>query len=126
MKKQRPMNLAIQTMALPITAYASILHRISAVVMWVGFAFYLPTLWYSLQSPENFALLHALRDESIIIQLFLWAFLTAMGYYLCGGVKHLIQEAGHYESLEGGAKISWACIAVGILLSVLSGVWIWL
>ncbi|MBQ4844787.1 succinate dehydrogenase, cytochrome b556 subunit [Pseudoalteromonas sp. MMG005] len=126
MKKQRPMNLAIQTMALPITAYASILHRISAVVMWVGFAFYLPTLWYSLRSPENFALLHALRDESTIIQLFLWAFLTAMGYYLCGGVKHLIQEAGHFESLEGGAQISWACIAIGVLLSMLSGVWIWL
>lgn len=126
MKKQRPMNLAIHTMALPITAYASILHRISAVVMWVGFAFYLPTLWYSLQSPDNFALLQALRDESLIIQVFLWAFLTAMGYYLCGGVKHLIQEAGYFESLEGGAQISWACIGFGVLLSVLSGVWIWL
>ena len=126
MKKQRPTNLAINTMALPITAYASILHRISAVVIWVGLAFYLPALLYSLQSPSHYEVLMRMREESIIVQFFLWGFLTAMGYYTCGGVKHMVQEAGFFETFEGGKFVSWLAIAVGVLLSVLAGGWIWL
>ncbi len=125
MSKQRPTNLAIHTMALPITAYASILHRISAVAVWIGLVCYLAVLFYSLQSPENYQTVLNMLTENGLIQFFVWAFLTAMGYYACGGVKHLIQEAGHGEGIKSGAIISYVTIGLGVVLSIFAGVWLW-
>ncbi|HEY1026500.1 MAG TPA: succinate dehydrogenase, cytochrome b556 subunit, partial [Pseudomonas sp.] len=38
MNSQRPVNLDLRTIKLPITAYTSILHRISGVILFVGIA----------------------------------------------------------------------------------------
>ncbi|MEX7656203.1 succinate dehydrogenase, cytochrome b556 subunit, partial [Pseudomonas aeruginosa] len=36
MKKQRPVNLDLQTIRFPITAIASILHRVSGVITFIA------------------------------------------------------------------------------------------
>ncbi|RFQ09412.1 succinate dehydrogenase, cytochrome b556 subunit, partial [Pseudomonas sp. ATCC 13867] len=38
MNSKRPVNLDLRTIQLPITAYTSILHRISGVILFVGIA----------------------------------------------------------------------------------------
>ncbi len=52
---QRPVNLDLRTIKLPITAYTSILHRVSGVILFVGLAVLLYTLDKSLASEEGFA-----------------------------------------------------------------------
>lgn len=125
MNKQRPVNLDLTTIKLPVMGLASILHRVSAVIIWVAAAYFLPMLYMSLESAEGFHKITSLLAENIIIQFFTWGFLTALGYYVAGGLKHIIQELGFFETLEGGRFISSFAIGMGVLMSFASGFWIW-
>lgn len=103
----------------------SILHRISAVIIWVAMAFFLPVLYISLESPEGFEKIKLMLKESFIAQFFLWGFLTAFGYYIIASLKHLMQDLGHFETLEGGRIISQLTIALAVLLSIVIGYGVW-
>jgi succinate dehydrogenase / fumarate reductase cytochrome b subunit len=125
MRSNRPKNLELTTIKLPIMGIASILHRISAVIIWIAMIFFLPILYISLESQSGFNEVKIVITEQFFAQFFLWGFLTAFGYYIMGGVKHIIQEFGYFETLKGGAIISRVAIGLGIILSLLSGYWIW-
>ncbi len=51
---KRPVNLDLRTIKLPVTAYTSILHRISGVILFLGIAVLLFALDKSLSSEEGF------------------------------------------------------------------------
>ena len=125
MANTRAKNLDLTTIKLPIMGLTSILHRISAVIIWTAMIFFLPVLYISLESAEGFNQIKTMLSDSLLAQLFLWGFLTVLGYYIVGGLKHIIQEFGYFESLKGGAVISIIAIGLGIFLSILSGFWIW-
>lgn len=125
MSKQRPVNLDLRTIKMPITATASILHRISSVVLWVGLVIFLAATFLSLESAEGFDTVHALVTENFIGQFISWGLLTAFGYYTAATLKHVIQDAGHFEELQSGKRIALAVIVIGLVLSVIWGVWIW-
>lgn len=125
MSKQRPVNLDLTTITMPITANASILHRISAVVLWVGMAFFLPAVFVSLASEEGFECIKTLVTEYFIGQFITWGLLTAFGYYTVATLKHVIQDMGHFEELESGKMIATAALVIGVALSVVWGIWIW-
>lgn len=55
MKKQRPVHLDLQTIRFPATAIASILHRVSGVIMLFAVGILIWLLNQSLASPESFA-----------------------------------------------------------------------
>lgn len=125
MADNRPKNLDLRTIKLPVMGLTSILHRISAVIIWAAMIFLLPVLYISLESIKGFNSITTLINENVLVQLFLWGFLTALGYYIVGGLKHIIQEFGYFETLNGGAFIAKVAIGLGICLSLLSGFWIW-
>ncbi|WP_204311073.1 succinate dehydrogenase, cytochrome b556 subunit, partial [Stenotrophomonas maltophilia] len=54
MNSKRPVNLDLRTIKLPVTAYTSILHRISGVILFLGIAVLLFALDKSLSSEEGF------------------------------------------------------------------------
>lgn len=125
MSKQRPVNLDLRTIKMPITAKVSILHRISAVVLWVGLAIFLGAVYFSLGSEENYQTLVGLLTDNFIGQFVAWGLLTAFGYYTLATLKHVVQDMGHFEELESGKKIATAAIVLGVILSVVWGIWIW-
>ena len=125
MSKQRPVNLDLTTITMPITANASILHRISAVVLWSGMAFFLSAIFVSLTSEEGFLCVKELVTENFIGQFISWGLLTAFGYYSAATLKHVIQDMGHFEELESGKMVAAAALVIGIALSIVWGVWIW-
>ena len=125
MSSQRPINLDLMTVSFPITAIASILHRVCAVITWVGLGFLLVILCYALgsqQAYDNFAELFA---TNVLLQFFSWGFLSAFAYYCMGTIKHIVQDFGFFESFAGGQIISWAAILSGLVLSVLAGLMVW-
>ena len=124
MTDKRPVNLDLGSIALPITAKASILHRISGVFLVAGAAVLLWLLDASLASEESFNALKECAD-SFIFKLVLWAVLSGLVYHMVAGVKHLIMDLGYGETLEGGVAAAKAVFAVSALLIVLVGVWIW-
>lgn len=126
MTKQRPTNLAINTMALPITAYASILHRVSGVIVWIALITLLPVICCALMSEQTFNDVKQLLNTHFLAQFVIWGYLTALGYYCLGTIKHIIQEFGYCEELASGKAISWLAIGLGIVLSILFAGWVWL
>ena len=124
MKSQRPVNLDLRTIKLPITAYTSILHRVSGVILFVGLAVLLYALDKSLASEEGFEQVKACMT-SPLAKLVIWGLLSALLYHLVAGVRHLIMDMGIGETLEGGKLGSQIVIAVSAVVIVLAGVWIW-
>ncbi|HSX70886.1 MAG TPA: succinate dehydrogenase, cytochrome b556 subunit [Pseudomonas sp.] len=121
---QRPVNLDLRTIKLPITAYTSILHRISGVILFLGIVIVLFALDKSLASEEGFAEVQAYL-ASPLAKLIIWGLLSALLYHLVAGVRHLIMDMGFGESLEGGKLGSKIVIAVSVVVIVLAGVWVW-
>ncbi|WP_440088341.1 succinate dehydrogenase, cytochrome b556 subunit [Pseudomonas fragariae (ex Marin et al. 2024)] len=121
---QRPVNLDLRTIKLPVTAYTSILHRISGVILFVGIAIMLYAMDKSLASEEGFGEVKACLT-SPLAKLVIWGLLSALLYHLVAGIRHLIMDAGVGETLEGGKLGSKIVIAVSVVLILLAGVWIW-
>ncbi len=124
MTKKRPVNLDIGTIKLPITAYVSILHRISGVILFFVTGILLWMLDTSLRSPEGFV---AVRDflGHPLAQFVIWGSLAALAYHLMAGIRHLIMDFGIGESMEGGRLSSKIVIAATVVLIILAGVWVW-
>ena len=119
---KRPVNL--RTIKLPVTAYTSILHRISGVILFLGIAVLLFALDKSLSSEEGFEQVKACLT-SPLAKLVIWGLLSALLYHLVAGVRHLVMDAGVGETLEGGKRGSKIVIAIAVVLIVLAGVWVW-
>ncbi|WP_112713177.1 succinate dehydrogenase cytochrome b556 subunit [Moritella yayanosii] len=123
-KKQRPVNLDLRTISMPIAAIASILHRISGVIMLFAVGILLWLLAESLSSEQGFQ-----NAQEIVSGFFgafiLWGILTALAYHIVGGIRHLLMDMGYFEELESGAlsaKVSFVATAV---LSILAGIMVW-
>ena len=125
MNNSRPVNLDLGTVAFPITAIASILHRVCAVISWVGLGFLLMALAMALASKESFDALATLMQDSVLAQVVMWGLLSAFGYYCMGTIKHILQDFGLFEDFPGGKLISWIAILAGIAISIAAGVMIW-
>ncbi len=121
---QRPVNLDLRTIKLPVTAYTSILHRISGVILFVGLAVLLYALDKSLESEDGFKQVAAFL-ASPLAKFVIWGLLSALLYHLVAGIRHLIMDVGVGETLEGGKLGSQIVLVVSAVVIVLAGVWIW-
>lgn len=123
-RKSRPVNLDLQTIRFPITAIASILHRVSGVITFVSIGILLWLLAKSLSSPQGFEDVVQIMD-GFFVTFILWGILTALAYHIVGGIRHLIMDLGYFEELESGAKSAKVSFIVTVVLSLLAGVLVW-
>jgi len=124
MKDGRPVNLDISTMKLPITAWASISHRVSGILTIPIFALFLWALQLSLESKESFQILQE-NFSAPLAKVFIILVLTVYTYHLLAGIKHLIMDLGYGETFEGGvigAKLLFACTGISFILI---SWWLW-
>ena len=124
MKPNRPVNLDLGTIALPLPAKASILHRVSGVALVVAVAVLLYLFDLSLSGEAGFARAAGLLATTPA-KLVIWAVLAALIYHCVAGVKHLLMDLGIGESLQGGITAARITFAVAAVLIGLAGVWVW-
>lgn len=124
MKDNRPVNLDINTIQLPITAYASILHRVSGVAIFFGMAVLLYLLEGSLASAERFDETKVLLGN-VWVKAVVWLVLCGLIYHTAAGVKHLVMDLGVGETLEGGKRGAAIVLIGSAVLMLLAGVWVW-
>lgn len=124
MKKERPVNLDLSTIKLPAAAKASILHRVSGVVMLFSLAFLIWAFTVSLSGPEGFAQIESIMT-SFIAKFIGWGILTALGFHLIIGLRHLVMDMGYWEELDSGRISAVISIVLSVIFSVLVGVWLW-
>ena len=124
--KNRPVNLDIATFRLPITAYVSILHRVSGVAnVFISLAL-IWILSQSLASEDSYEYVIDLTNlMSVKVVLFL--ILANLIYHSCAGVRHLIMDMGVGEDSFKSGKISaFVMIAVAMILLTLTFFWLFL
>jgi len=123
-RKERPKNLDLSTLTFPITAIASILHRVSGIIVFMVLALLLILLNYSLTSEPDF-LEVASYFESPLFNLVIWGGLTALAYHAVFGIRHMIQDLGFWEEMESATLSAKAGFILTAVLSVLAGVLVW-
>lgn len=124
MKNNRPVNLDLMTMRYPVSAIASLLHRITGMALFVAIGFMLWALSASLDSPEGFALVQSVLTHPLAKSI-AWGIASFVVYHLFAGIKHLLMDAGNFETIEGGALASQAVLGASLVGIILVGVWIW-
>ncbi|MBT1445012.1 succinate dehydrogenase, cytochrome b556 subunit [Shewanella sp. JM162201] len=123
-KKQRPVHLDLQTIRFPATAKVSILHRVSGVIMLFAMGILIWLLHGSLASAESFQGVQALFDN-FLVKFVVWGILTALGYHLLGGIRHLVMDTGRWEELGSGNASAKAVFVLAIAFSIVAGIWVW-
>lgn len=124
MNQKRPVNLDLGTMKFPPMAIASILHRISGLVLFLLMPLMLYFLGMSLHSNESFIELQRMLASSYF-KLLLWAFGAALIYHLLAGIRHLIMDLGYGDELNAGRRSAVFVIALAVILIIFLGIWIW-
>ena len=120
----RPVNLDLTTIRFPLTAIASILHRISGVGLFVLAPL---IIWFwslSLRDASGFVSVSALI-QSTGIKVLLWLFLAALFYHLVAGIKHLLMDWGYGEEIASANRATVVSLTIFVLLIVFAGVWLW-
>lgn len=121
MKMQRPKNLDLRTIRLPINAVVSILHRMSGVVLFLLLPVLLMLLQISLRDEEGYL---ALRDFFAlpIIKIGLLICLTPLVHHLYAGLRHLGQDVHWMTSLQK-ARFSGKVVLWLDLITLLALAW---
>ena len=125
MNDKRPVNLDLSTIKFPVTAIASITHRVTGVAIFLALPILLWMLDRSLASPESFADLKELMMTSLLVKLVVWGILSVLLYHLVAGIRHLIMDTGVGESLEGGRRGAKLAFIISAVVILLVGVGIW-
>lgn len=124
MRRERPVNLDLTSLKFPSTAIASILHRISGVVLFLLTPVMLYWLHLSLASEVSFLQL-VTQLETPLWKVVLWVFCAALVYHALAGVRHMLMDMGWGEDLSTARKSALVVIVFALLTVVYLGVWIW-
>lgn len=122
----RPVNLSVPSLfaAMPVTALASILHRITGIVLFAGMFFLCYLLDLALANQAGFD-----RAAAVLAapagKFALWAILSALGYHVAAGIKHLLMDFHIGDSFRAGRIGAWLSIAIAVVLAVAAGIWLW-
>ncbi len=123
--KKHPINLDLRTIQFPITAIASIFHRISGVLMFLAVGVLLWILGLSLSSQEGFIKVIAIMDY-IVVKFIFWSILTTLTYHTLGGIRHMLMDFGYLDKTLVLGKISAVItFLLTIILSILEGILVW-
>lgn len=124
MKSNRPINLPLsQVIAVnsksPI-AMASILHRVSGIVLFLLVPVMLCVLQTSLSSEEGFTAVF----DNLALRLVAWVFVAATAYHFVMGIKHLLADLGMNEEFKSGKTAAIISFIIAAVLIVASFVWV--
>jgi succinate dehydrogenase / fumarate reductase cytochrome b subunit len=128
LKSKRPVNLPLsQVISVNLkspVAIASILHRISGVVLFLLVPALLYVLQRSLTSQQEFAVVHDEIFGNIVVRLIVWVFLAGLIYHLFAGIKHLFADVGVAEELQSGRTAAWFMLAASAVGIIAAFVWV--
>jgi len=117
-KDNRPVNLNLLTINLPIIGLSSILHRISGLAVFICFPLLVWLLSISLESEKRFSDLQNSFQEMVLFKLVIFLIFVGFIYHLLAGVKKLLSEVfGFGETLKSGNLLSWTVFGLTFVMS---------
>lgn len=124
MRDKRPINLNLLTIRFPVPAIASILHRISGVILFLLIPFLLWGLSSSLASSQDFDNFKYSLSQPWV-KLIIWGVCSAFIYHFLAGIRHLLMDMGIGEGLQSGKLGAQIIIGLSTVLIILVGIWLW-
>jgi succinate dehydrogenase / fumarate reductase cytochrome b subunit len=106
----RPVSPHLQIWRWHVTMAASILNRITGVGLSLGALAVVLWLVALAAGPVTFGPVDAFA-HSLLGQLMLYALVAALGFHLCGGLRHLVMDAGLGFKRASANFSAWVCIA---------------
>lgn len=122
-RDNRPVNLDLTTIHFPPPAIASILHRISGVILFLSLPFLLWLLEASLSASGFQTIQNTLRNP--MVRFLVWGVLAALLYHLVAGIRHLLMDAHVAEGRISGRISAWSVFGISLILILLMGIWLW-
>ncbi len=124
MKSNRPIDLplshVIEINSKNPIAMASILHRVSGIVLFLLTPILLYIVGTSLSSPAGFDAI----ANNMALRFILWIFVAAIAYHFVMGIKHLLADMGKNEEIKSGKTAAVVGFVIAAILIVLSFVWV--
>lgn len=120
----RPKNLNLLTIRLPVPALVSIMHRVSGAFLLMLLPFLLWVLHLSLSSAESYQTAQSVLSHPTIKLICLavtWAYL----HHACAGIRHLALDAHYGLRLNYARATSRAVLIISGLLTLRMGIWLW-
>ncbi|WP_240032119.1 succinate dehydrogenase, cytochrome b556 subunit [Pseudomethylobacillus aquaticus] len=120
---QRPKNLNLASIRLPVPALVSILHRASGALIFL----LLPVLLWALQQSTEaggYAGLVNMMDSAWIklpLLVLIWAFI----HHFLAGIRHLTLDMRFGLEIRQARRSSKLVLVAGLLLTLLTGIWLW-
>lgn len=122
--RNRPKNLNLLTIRLPINAVVSIMHRVSGMVLFLLLPLGLWILQRSLSNQADYVQIVETFDfwfAKVVIIALLWPFF----HHFYAGLRHLAQDLHWMHGLHQASQSSRALIALDFLSVMLVAYWIW-
>ena len=120
----RPKNLNLLTIRLPINALVSILHRVTGCVLFLILPLLLITMHGSLSSEQGFLTVTNILNlpfTKLMLIGFAWAFF----HHFFAGIRHLAMDVHWATTLMKARFTSKAVLILGLLATVLVAVKLW-
>ncbi len=105
----RPVSPHLQIWRWHVTMAVSILNRITGVGLALGTLAVVAWLAALAAGPIYFGPIDQFA-HSLLGQLMLYALVAALGFHLCGGIRHLVMDAGLGFKRPSANLTSWLCI----------------
>lgn len=122
--KKRPKYLNLMEIRLPLAGFASILHRISGIGLFLMLPLLIWLLELSLRSADSYQVLQSVVANPLVKLILiglLWAFL----HHFCMGIRILLIDI-HVGVEKAKARTSaQAVLAISLVLTLILGVKLW-
>ena len=123
-KRNRPKNLNLLTIRLPINALVSILHRATGCLLFLILPLLLIMLQLSLSSAEHYQIATDLMN-SPFTKLMLLGLAWAFFHHFFAGIRHLAMDVHWMTTLMKARFTSKAVLAIGVLATIAVAIRLW-
>lgn len=118
---KRPVFLDPLKIKLPVTATASLAHRVSGVLLAVALPFLVWALSLSLRESEGYGQVAAALGR-LSVRVILIVLAWALAHHVAAGVRHMLFDAGIGTAWPQARKSAWAVHGFALAVTVLVAV----
>ena len=127
MPQKRPVNISVIDLMrywFPLSAIASIMHRISGFVLFLSIPGMVWLLQMSMSSEASYNAAATFLNN-FLIKFVLWLLIVALLYHLFAGLKHTIMDMGFAETIKASRTAALIDFALTLVSAVMMGVQLW-
>ena len=110
-----PIYLNLLKIHLPIAGVSSITHRVSAVGIFILLLPFLFLLFLAVNSESGFDLV-SFYFEMTFVKVFFNLLIAGLTYHFISGIRHLVMDFGHWDTLEAGRNSAIGTFVVSFIL----------